>query len=291
MEILLSQFSRESFGKLRVLEIKACHDVLVVIPSSKLQVLHNLKQLIVRNCSSVKEVIQVEGRVGETLPQLTIMYLENLPMLTHLSGFGPFLQNLHSLQVSKCGKLINLVSPSMAKTLVQLEELTVSYCDEVKEIVENEGGEATDDKIVFTKLKKLKLHFLPNLKSFCSARYCIIFRSLTFVDIKECPQMEFFCQGDSFTPSLESVWMNNRREILENDLNTIIHKFTERVCYNSPDFLLLLTPSSPITILCISWILIIILSVYHLSILLAMRRRHRAQAHKIFMFFKSITHV
>ncbi|WKA02986.1 hypothetical protein VitviT2T_021126 [Vitis vinifera] len=224
MEILLSQFSRESFGKLRVLEIKACHDVLVVIPSSKLQVLHNLKQLIVRNCSSVKEVIQVEGRVGETLPQLTIMYLENLPMLTHLSGFGPFLQNLHSLQVSKCGKLINLVSPSMAKTLVQLEELTVSYCDEVKEIVENEGGEATDDKIVFTKLKKLKLHFLPNLKSFCSARYTFIFPCLTEMQVKRCPEMEIFCKGDSITQRLEKVLMSDHRPCWEIDLNTTIQK-------------------------------------------------------------------
>ena len=217
-----------------------------------------------RNCSSVKEVIQVEGRVGETLPQLTIMYLENLPMLTHLSGFGPFLQNLHSLQVSKCGKLINLVSPSMAKTLVQLEELTVSYCDEVKEIVENEGGEATDDKIVFTKLKKLKLHFLPNLKSFCSARYTFIFPCLTEMQVKRCPEMEIFCKGDSITQRLEKVLMSDHRPCWEIDLNTTIQKmFMETVHYYSPDFLLPLTTSFPFTILYILWILILVVFVYH----------------------------
>ncbi|CBI34315.3 unnamed protein product, partial [Vitis vinifera] len=178
MEILLSQFSRESFGKLRVLEIKACHDVLVVIPSSKLQVLHNLKQLIVRNCSSVKEVIQVE------------------------------------------------------------------------EIVENEGGEATDDKIVFTKLKKLKLHFLPNLKSFCSARYTFIFPCLTEMQVKRCPEMEIFCKGDSITQRLEKVLMSDHRPCWEIDLNTTIQKmFMETVHYYSPDFLLPLTTSFPFTIL------------------------------------------
>ena len=43
MEIWWGQFSRESFGKLRVLEIVACHDISLVIP-------HNIEQLIVRSC-------------------------------------------------------------------------------------------------------------------------------------------------------------------------------------------------------------------------------------------------
>ena len=108
MEIWWGQFSRESFGKLRVLEIEACHDISVVIPSSKLQALHNIEQLIVRSCNSVEKVIQVEGYAGETLPRLTIMCLDDLPMLRHLSGLGSILQNLQSLQVFRCRNLINL---------------------------------------------------------------------------------------------------------------------------------------------------------------------------------------
>ena len=107
VEISWGQFSRESFGKLRVLEI-ACHDTSVVIPSSKLQALHNIEQLIVRSCYSVEKVIQVEGYAGETLPRLTIMCLDDLPMLRHLSGLGSILQNLQSLQVFRCRNLINL---------------------------------------------------------------------------------------------------------------------------------------------------------------------------------------
>ncbi|XP_034707094.1 disease resistance protein At4g27190-like [Vitis riparia] len=217
VEIWCGQFSRESFGKLRVLEIEACHDISLVIP-------HTIEQLIVRRCDSVEKVIQVEGHAGETLPRLTIMYLEDLPMLRHLSGLGPILQNLQSLQVSRCRNLINLVSPSMAKRLVQLKELTVDYCDEVKEIVENEGGEATDDEILFTKLQKLKLSFLPNLKSFCSARYTFKFPCLIEMQVIKCPKMEFFCKGDSITESLQRVEMGDYGQRWENDLNTTIQK-------------------------------------------------------------------
>ncbi|XP_034705650.1 uncharacterized protein LOC117929471 [Vitis riparia] len=152
------------------------------------------------------------------------MYLEDLPMLRHLSGFGSILQNLQSLQVSRCRNLINLVSPSMAKRLVQLKELTVCSCDKVKEIVENEGGEATDDEILFTKLQKLELSFLPNLKSFCSARYTFKFPCLIEMQVITCPKMEFFCKGDSITESLQRVEMDYYHQRWENDLNTTIQK-------------------------------------------------------------------
>ncbi|XP_034707564.1 uncharacterized protein LOC117930893 isoform X2 [Vitis riparia] len=338
MEIWRGQFSRESFGKLRVLEIKMCKGIPVAIPCSKLPVLQNLEQLNVQDCNSVEEVIQEEGLAGETIPRLTKICLKRLPSLMHLSALQPILQNLHSLEAVDCGNLMNLVSPSMAKRLVQLKELSITYCSMVKEIVgadvseatddisftnleklqlgnlvvlesfssasntfkfpslekveieqlprlthlykiipglgENlqklrilevsgcgnleilltpamakaleqlvkltvrncktlkeiveNGGEATDDEIVNTKLQELKLVNLPILKSFCSASYTFKFPSLTYVWITDCPQMKYFCMGHSMTPRLEQMYMNWSRLHLENDLNTIIRNyFTE----------------------------------------------------------------
>ena len=82
------------------------------------------------------------------------MYLEDLPMLRPLSwfGLGKILQNLYYLQVSKCGNLINIISPSMAKILVQLKILSITSCSMVKEIGGDDDAseeEATDD-ICFT---------------------------------------------------------------------------------------------------------------------------------------------
>ncbi|XP_034707550.1 probable disease resistance protein At4g27220 isoform X2 [Vitis riparia] len=340
MEIWRGQFSRESFGKLRVLMITMCEGIPVAIPCSKLPVLQNLEKLFVLNCNSVEEVIQEEGLAGETIPRLTEIFLRSLPSLMHLSGLQPILQNLHSLEVYGCDNLMNLVSPSMAKRLVQLKELsitdcsmvkeivgadvteatddisftnleklqlgnlvvlesfssasntfkfpslekveieqlprlthlyriipglgqnlqklrilevsgcgnleilltpamakaleqlenlTVTDCETLKKIVEN-GGEATDDEIVNTKLQKLELYNLPILKSFCSASCTFKFPSLTQIWITDCPQMEYFCMGHSMTPRLEEFYMNGVSLDLENDLNTIIRNyFTEWV--------------------------------------------------------------
>ena len=153
MEIWQGQFSRESFGKLRNLEIFQCHNISVVIPCSKQQGWNNLKRLTLGSCKSMKEVIQMEGvTVGETFPQLTEMHLEDLPMLTHLFGFGfrlrPILQNLHYLHVSECGNLINIISPSMAKRLVRVKMLSVTNCFMVKEIVGDDASTEEDERLV-----------------------------------------------------------------------------------------------------------------------------------------------
>ncbi|KAL1827379.1 hypothetical protein ACET3Z_005791 [Daucus carota] len=59
-----------------------------------------------------------------------------------------------------------LFCSSVAKCFLQLQELGLEYCPGMEAIVRNEGtGDA--DVINFPKLKLLKLHKLPRLKSFC----------------------------------------------------------------------------------------------------------------------------
>ena len=177
MEIWRGQFSWESFGKLRNLEIKECHGISVVVLCSKLQEGNDIEPLTLTSCNSVKEVIQMEGlTVGQIFPRLTEMHLQDLPLLTHIFVFGfgfgfklrPVLQTLHSLHVSKCKNLINIVSPSLAERLVQLKKLSVTNCSMVKEIVgdDNASTEEEDDKICsntfgFPSLEEMKVKELP----------------------------------------------------------------------------------------------------------------------------------
>ncbi|XP_034680169.1 probable disease resistance protein At4g27220 [Vitis riparia] len=231
MKIWQGQFSGESFCKLRVLKIKMCHNILVVIPCSRLPKLHNLKELYVSKCNSVKEVFQMKELVNqeyqvETLPRLTKMFLEDLPLLTYLSGLVQIFENLHSLTVSGCGNLIYLVTSSIAKTLVQLKELIIEQCRSVKEIVGHEGGEEPYD-IVFSKLQRLKLVNLQSLKWFCSTRCIFKFPSLEQFEVIKCPQMEFFCERVSSTPRVKEVQIDDHvEEHLGCDFNTIICNIT-----------------------------------------------------------------
>ena len=236
MKIWQGQFSGESFCKLGVLKIKMCHNILVVIPCSRLPKLHNLKELYVSECNSVKEVFQMKELVNqeyqvETLPRLTKMFLEDLPLLTYLSGFVQIFENLHSLTVRGCGNLIYLVTSSIAKTLVQLKELTIEQCRSMKEIVKHEGGEEPC-AIVFSKLQRLRLDNLQRLKCFCLTRYIFTFPSLEQLEVISCPQMEFFCEEVSSTPRVKEVKTDiHVEEHLGCDLNTIIHNiFLKKVC-------------------------------------------------------------
>ncbi|KAJ9691572.1 hypothetical protein PVL29_013684 [Vitis rotundifolia] len=236
VEIWRGQFSRVSFSKLRVLMIKEYHGISVVIPSNMVQILHNLEELNVTMCDSVNEVIQVERLPSEefhveTLPRLIEICLKDLPMLMHLSGLGPYFQSLQALEIISCGSLINLVTPLMAKRLVQLKKLIIQKCHMMKEIVGNDGHELIDNEIEFTRLKSLTLYHLPNLKSFCSStRYVFKFPSLETMEVRECRGMEFFCKGVLDAPRLKSLRNEFFKECWQDDLNTTIRKkFMEQV--------------------------------------------------------------
>ena len=69
------------------------------------------------------------------------------------------------------------MASSTAKSLIQLKTMKVIRCDEVKEIVTNEGNEDDDDQviieIVFSKLITIEVFVeLSNLTSFCSYKNC-----------------------------------------------------------------------------------------------------------------------
>ena len=254
-EIWLEQFSANSFPRLTVLDVCGCRNISVVIPSFMLQGLHNLEVVHVRGCSSVKEVFQLEGLEEEhqvkPLRRLKILELRCLPRLTHLwkenNKPSPNLQSLESLEVWHCDSLINLVpssvesfqnlatldvrscgslrsmiSPSVAKTLVELQTLIARGSYMMEEIVANEGEEAAYE-ITFHKLQHMELVDLPNLTSFSSGGgYIFSFPSLKHMKVKGCPKMKIFSPSLLTTPKLKSVEVEDNEWHWQDDLNTTI---------------------------------------------------------------------
>ncbi|KAG6701556.1 hypothetical protein I3842_08G171100 [Carya illinoinensis] len=134
------------------------------------------------------------------------------------------LRNLTRLEISDCHGLINLLTSSTAKTLVQLERMTVIDCKRITEIVAMEDGEA-NVAITFNKLRCLELRGLPNLTHFCSGHYSFGFPSLDEVIVRCCPEMKTFSHGVLSTPKLKGVsddysWFSKRNLYWEDDLNT-----------------------------------------------------------------------
>ena len=73
--------------------------------------------------------------------------------------------NLKTLVVRECHGLKILFLLSMGRDLPQLEEMTIEYCYEMQQIMED-GHVGINLQLLFPKLRSLKLRFLPKLVNF-----------------------------------------------------------------------------------------------------------------------------
>ncbi|KAL7194577.1 hypothetical protein ACSBR1_034911 [Camellia fascicularis] len=137
-----------------------------------------------------------EGSFGK----LRTLILQLLPSLTHFLVEDPAqttvsLHNLRSVELDRCNGLRNLFSLSMAQGLVQLQELHISHCEMMKEVIwegRGEDGRATN-KIEFPRLEYMALIQLEGLTGFSRGIDKIEFPQLKKLHIKCLPKiMSFF---------------------------------------------------------------------------------------------------
>ncbi|KAF8007737.1 hypothetical protein BT93_K1663 [Corymbia citriodora subsp. variegata] len=166
--------------------------------------LQNLEVVTVERCQLIQEVFDLEemttSRDIEILWQLTRLTLNGLPSLERIWSKNPgrasCFRNLKALKVENCENLRFLFSSSMAKALVQINEIKIASCvlmEEIMHVQEEELEEATTtDTLEFPLLTSLSLVDLPNLKTFSYGKYCIHYPSLTRLTISGCPKMMTF---------------------------------------------------------------------------------------------------
>nr|KYP31689.1 hypothetical protein KK1_047853 [Cajanus cajan] len=128
------------------------------------------------------------------------------------------------------------MASSTAKSLVQLKTMKVIHCDEIKEIISNEGNEKENIEIVFSNLITIELVSLKQLTSFCSNKNCKFkFPLLEILIVRECPKMETFSENlESAPPKLQNILAVEGEEEAkwqwEGDLNGTIQKvFNDKV--------------------------------------------------------------
>ncbi|XP_022733426.1 probable disease resistance protein At4g27220 [Durio zibethinus] len=151
------------------------------------------------------EYIFSSGSQLQTLESLNLSYLENLKALVEESSVGTF-SSLKEIYLYGCGKIKKLLSAKWV--LHNLEEITVRHCKEMEEIIESEEEGTGTIKYTLPKLRKLKLSFLPNLKSICSKHG--VSDSLQCIEIVDCPELKQIPLHDldkekPYPPSLKEI--------------------------------------------------------------------------------------
>ncbi|KDO51036.1 hypothetical protein CISIN_1g036269mg, partial [Citrus sinensis] len=165
--------------------------------------LHDLKKIRVVFCDELRQVFP--ANLGKKAAAEEMVLYRNrrdqihIHATTSTSSPTPSLGNLVSITIRGCGKLRNLFTTSMVKSLVRLESLEVSRCPTLQEIIMNDEGEvglqgASTEKITFPSLFSIQLCLLDSLTCFCSSgsHATVEFLALEALQIIDCPGMKTF---------------------------------------------------------------------------------------------------
>lgn len=221
--------------KEREMIVEGFQSLLTLVPTNVIHIFQNLKNLTVKDCGSLIEVFESEGvnvKTGHDIIhyELEVMVLHSLPKLIHiwknLDGVLDF-QKLRILKVEYCGSLNSMISPSMARNLVQLRHLRIYRCPMMEEIVTKEAKENVGENkatILFPLLNKLELRHLPSLKCFCPKNLDLELPSCEEMIIEKCPKMTTFSYGAVSTPKLLNIYQGSYEYVdVMGDLNMAIY--------------------------------------------------------------------
>ncbi|OMO71306.1 Disease resistance protein [Corchorus capsularis] len=167
---------KEFLQNSKELTIRNCMDMISAVPG-----VQNLRKVTITNCVGLKAVFQMEiitKKESKQLPllsNLANLELESLPELWCIwKGVAHHvrLQSLKVVRVQHCDRLTSFFSPSLAQSLIELEELEILHCSELKQIIAN--YEEDDNEISANSL----------LESLCLPK-------LTTIRIIDCSKLEY----------------------------------------------------------------------------------------------------
>uniref|UniRef100_K4BSX7 Disease resistance protein At4g27190-like leucine-rich repeats domain-containing protein n=1 Tax=Solanum lycopersicum TaxID=4081 RepID=K4BSX7_SOLLC len=139
------------------------------------------------------------------LEDLTIHWANSITVICSYQLPTAYFSNLVILEVRNCGKLRNLMSPSVARCALNLRILNIAGCQSTEEVItveEQQGKEIMTNEPVFP----------PDWKS-CSLE------GYVEVKIDDCPGMKTFVRQEISVSNLVLKWVNRDDELKVDDLN------------------------------------------------------------------------
>ncbi|GLU15399.1 hypothetical protein SLE2022_318940 [Rubroshorea leprosula] len=131
--------------------------------------------------------------VLEKLERLNLVRLPNFSVLVRVEGVATpphIFSNLKFLVIHSCSGMRNLFPLELHHAFQNLEEIDVSWCEQMEEIIALSDSDASSDKFTFPKLRKLQLSFLGQLKSICSAKGLMVCDSIEEIKIWACQELK-----------------------------------------------------------------------------------------------------
>ncbi|KAL5804434.1 hypothetical protein ACOSQ3_031234 [Xanthoceras sorbifolium] len=193
------------------LVIKWCDDLRSLSDHfSSLKYATDLRCCDISFCEGMEYLVSSSScyNILQSIESLFLRYLNNFSVLfrgervgaapTFPSPMQPgMFSHLKYITISSCSKIEKLFWPELVHNLQNLEEITVTHCEQLVEVIgtsddEEENREAGKDSIVFTlpKLRLMRFSSLPRLKCICDRASLMECNSLEEIQIFYCPKLK-----------------------------------------------------------------------------------------------------
>ncbi|TYG71951.1 hypothetical protein ES288_D05G440600v1, partial [Gossypium darwinii] len=188
-----------------------------IVPSIGKMGVNELTSLELESCKDMEFLTDITRDQGPTvafsnlmplLSNLTILELYSLPKLESIWKLEPShhatasLARLKVVKIGDCDKLKTIFSPCLALSMLHLEELDVTWCHGLEQVI----GFVQEEEIIevgipilsnfndsplccWPKLRILRIEFCPNLKYVCANTWTQGLQSLESVYIRDCSQL------------------------------------------------------------------------------------------------------
>uniref|UniRef100_M1BEY4 Disease resistance protein; Calcium-binding EF-hand; AAA ATPase n=1 Tax=Solanum tuberosum TaxID=4113 RepID=M1BEY4_SOLTU len=212
------------FPFLRVVRIHDCPEMMTFVQQGSLST-PCLKRVNNDNEVKVDDLNRAmfNSKVScHSLEDLTIHWANSITVLCSYQLPTAYFSKLVILAVRNCGKLRNLMSPSVARGVLNLRILNIAGCQSMEEVItleEQQGKTIMTNEPVFPRLEELQLGRLPKLRHFFLTEHALKFPFLREVKIDDCPEMKTFVQQEISVSTPILKWVNRDDEVKVDDLN------------------------------------------------------------------------
>ncbi|KAL5726082.1 hypothetical protein ACHQM5_009153 [Ranunculus cassubicifolius] len=206
-------------GKTNYLELYKCDDLESVTELGAAKGMnHNLKSLSLLRCRKMECLINNSGLLesnsrGYEFSHLEVLYIHSMDAFVEIcKGTNPpprLLAKLKKLEFKYCDGLVTAIPRKLIHNLLNLEELTICFCDNLVYVVEPEEEEKSEESLVsnsicriyepgiFPNLKRVQMWSLPKIRYVFTMRVARNLLHLEDLDIEYCWEMEvLFKYGD-----------------------------------------------------------------------------------------------